>query len=81
MGMPFPSGLSRLERIMPANVRWAWSINAAASVLGSAGAIFLAIYLGLRTTLIIGGVFYLGALLAALYSPLGKKYRNTSLPA
>jgi len=81
MGMPFPSGLSRLEHIMPANVRWAWSINAAASVLGSAAAIFLAIYLGLRTTLIIGGVFYVGALLAARYSPLGKKYRTASSPA
>jgi hypothetical protein len=37
-------------------------LNAAASVLGSAGAIFLAIYLGLRVTLLIGGAMYLGAL-------------------
>jgi hypothetical protein len=42
-------------------VRWAWSLNAAASVLGSAGAIFLAIYLGLRETLLVGGLLYLGA--------------------
>jgi len=81
MGMPFPSGLSKLERIMPANVRWAWSINAAASVLGSAAAIFLAIYLGLQITLIIGGMFYLVAILGALVSPLGKNYRKASLPA
>jgi len=74
MGMPFPSGLTRLENIMPQNVRWAWATNAAASVLGSAGAIVLAIYFGLQNTLIVGGLFYLGALASALLSPLGKKY-------
>jgi hypothetical protein len=74
MGMPFPTGLTRLERIMPESVRWAWAINSAASVLGSAGAIVLAIYFGLENTLIIGGLFYLGALASALLSPLGKKY-------
>ena len=62
MGMPFPTGLSRLEARYPQAVRWAWSLNAAASVLGSASAIFLAIYLGLRVTLLIGGGLYLGAL-------------------
>jgi hypothetical protein len=63
MGMPFPSGLSRLERIHPASVRWAWALNAASSVLGSASAIFLAIYLGLRETLLVGGLMYIGACL------------------
>jgi hypothetical protein len=62
MGMPFPTGLRRLERRHAPSVRWAWSLNAAASVLGSAGAIFLAIYLGLRATLLIGGALYIGAL-------------------
>lgn len=74
MGLPFPSGLSRLEQIMPQNVRWAWALNAAASVLGSAGAIIIAIYFGLENTLMIGGLFYVGALVAAILSPLGKKY-------
>ncbi|HXP88337.1 MAG TPA: hypothetical protein VN841_26655 [Bryobacteraceae bacterium] len=63
MGMPFPTGLARLERLHAPSVRWAWSLNAAASVLGSSGAIFLAIYLGLRMTLLIGGALYLCALL------------------
>ncbi|HWJ39920.1 MAG TPA: hypothetical protein VNT29_02250, partial [Candidatus Limnocylindrales bacterium] len=63
MGMPFPSGLRRLEERHPPSVRWAWSINAAASVLGSGGAIVLAIYLGLRATMLIGGALYLVALL------------------
>jgi ABC-type multidrug transport system permease subunit len=44
------------------SVRWAWSLNAAASVLGSVGALVCAIYLGLIQTLIIGGLFYLAAL-------------------
>jgi hypothetical protein len=73
MGMPFPTALSRLETLMPACVRWAWAINAASSVLGSAAAIFLAIYLGLRTTLLIGGLLYLGAWLSAMFSPLAGK--------
>src|SRR5262249_18040883 len=51
MGIPFPSGLTRLERWHSPSVRWAWSINAAASVLGSAMAMFLALYLGLWQTL------------------------------
>lgn len=70
MGMPFPTGLTLLERIMPASVRWAWAINAASSVMGSAAAMFLAIYLGLQTTLVIGGLFYIGAWISAVKSPL-----------
>jgi hypothetical protein len=64
MGMPFPTGLARLESFHKPSVRWAWSLNAASSVMGSAGAIFLAIYIGLRATLLVGGVMYLLALLA-----------------
>ncbi len=78
MGMPFPTGLGRLEKVMPASVRWAWSINAASSVLGSAGAIFLAIYLGLQTTLMIGGALYLCALLTASFSPLMRRHQQVS---
>jgi hypothetical protein len=64
MGIPFPTGLRRLERRHHASVRWAWSLNAAASVLGSVGAMVLAIYLGLRGTLLIGGGLYLCALVS-----------------
>ncbi len=62
MGMPFPTGLARLEARNSAAVRWAWSLNAASSVLGSVGALVCAIYLGLMQTLLVGGVLYLGAL-------------------
>jgi len=62
MGMPFPTGLSLLELQNKPAVRWAWALNAASSVLGSVSAIFLAIYLGLRETLMAGGALYLLAL-------------------
>jgi hypothetical protein len=62
MGMPFPTGLRRLERWHAPSVRWAWSLNAASSVLGSVGALVCAIYLGLVQTLIVGGLFYFAAL-------------------
>ncbi len=72
MGMPFPTGLSKLETLMPLSVRWAWAINAASSVMGSAAAMFFAIYIGLQLTLIVGSLFYLGALVSAVRSPLGR---------
>ncbi len=68
MGVPFPSGLRRLEHLHPPSIRWAWSVNAAASVFGSAGAIVLAIYLGLRATMLIGAALYLAALLTIAFT-------------
>jgi hypothetical protein len=65
MGVPFPAGLTRLESRYPHAVRWAWAVNAASGVLGLVGAIFLAIHLGLRLTLPIGGALYLVALVVA----------------
>jgi hypothetical protein len=62
MGIPFPTGLTHLEARYPQAVRWAWALNAAASVLGSATAIFLAIYIGLRATVLVGAGLYLCAL-------------------
>ena len=61
MGVPFPAGLARLQARYPKAVRWAWALNAAASVLGSATAIFLAIYIGLRATLLVSAALYIGA--------------------
>jgi len=63
MGIPFPSGLKRLEEHQQSSVRWAWSLNAASSVMGSAASIVCSIYFGLIQTLLIGGVLYLMALL------------------
>jgi len=62
MGMPFPAALKRLEHWHAPSVRWAWSLNAAASVSGSVAALVAAIYMGLTQTLVMGGIFYLAAL-------------------
>jgi hypothetical protein len=68
MGMPFPIGLARLESWHKPALRWAWSLNAASSVMGSVGALVCAIYLGLMQTLLVGGLLYVGALLVFLLS-------------
>ena len=78
MGMPFPSGLTRLEQVHPASVRWAWALNAASSVLGSASAIFIAIYLGLRETLLVGGTMYIIACLTVISS---RYFRSSNAPS
>ena len=78
MGIPFPAGLARLELWHKPALRWAWSLNAASSVLGSVGALLCAIYFGLLQTLWLGGGFYLAALLVltlsyprAVFAPSG----------
>jgi hypothetical protein len=73
MGLPFPTGLRMLERHHQRSVRWAWSLNAAASVLGSVGALVLALYLGLVATLLIGGGLYLVALVVMATSPIARQ--------
>jgi spermidine synthase len=65
LGMPFPCALQRLEVWHAPSVRWAWSLNAAASVFGSVAALVAAIYMGLVQTLMMGGLFYLAALAVA----------------
>jgi hypothetical protein len=72
MGMPFPAGLRAMGAKSGAlpdaaravahpdnRVEWAWALNAAASVLGSVVAMFLAIGWGLTTTLISAALCYL----------------------
>lgn len=73
MGLPFPTGLRMLERAHEPSVRWAWSLNAAASVLGSVGALVLALYLGLVETLLIGGALYVVAALVAAMSSVPRR--------
>lgn len=69
MGIPFPTGLRLLEKRHAPSVRWAWSLNAASSVMGSVGALVLALYFGLVQTMLIGGALYLCALLIIVVSP------------
>ncbi len=62
MGMAFPSGMTRLNQHHRPALRWAWALNASASVAGATWSIFLAIHVGLRETLLVGGILYLCAL-------------------
>ena len=55
-------------------------MNAAASVLGSASAIFLAIYLGLRETLLAGGFLLRAGGLTALTDELASAPRSVGKP-
>jgi len=59
MGQPLPAGLSlvRQERLVP----WVWSINGALSVLGSVGALMVAVNFGYTTTMLVGPACYLVA--------------------
>lgn len=77
MGMPFPTGLTLLEGTAPSSIRWAWAVNAASSVLGSAAAMFLAIYVGLQLTLMTGGILYFCALISLASSPMWRKSLDT----
>jgi hypothetical protein len=70
MGIPFPTGLRLLEQWHEPSVRWAWSLNAAASVLGSVGALVLALYIGLLETMLVGGGLYVCALLIIVVTPM-----------
>ena len=74
MGMPFPTGLRALassrgrktsadQSVLDNGVEWAWSMNAAASVLGSVLAMVIAIQFGLTVTLACGAAAYLLALI------------------
>ena len=74
MGMPFPTGLRALaasrgreisadQPALDNGVEWAWSMNAAASVLGSVLAMVIAIQFGLTVTLACGAAAYLLALI------------------
>ena len=65
MGMPFPTGLKLLQKSGGATVEWAWAMNAAASVLGSVGAMVIAIHFGLTIALACAALAYL---MASLWS-------------
>lgn len=65
MGMPMPLGIRRLERSQPQILPWAWGVNGAASVLGSALALVIALLSGFNQALLVGVAAYLGALAIA----------------
>jgi spermidine synthase len=76
MGMPFPTGLSFVERGARSFVPWAFGINGVASVAGSVLCIILALLAGFTTVLATAIVIYLigGFVMSRLtLAPTGEK--------
>jgi hypothetical protein len=70
MGIPFPSGLRIAHEVDPQAVAAFWGANAVASVLGSAGAMALAILTGFSAALLVGaGLYVLAAVMAFFIWP------------
>jgi len=71
MGIPFPTGMSRIARARPALVPWGWGVNGFASVAAPPVGILLATSIGLTWATFLGTSLYLCAgLLVARLSPL-----------
>src|SRR5262245_40330042 len=63
MGMPMPTGIRILARSAPEIIPWAWGVNGATSVMGSVGALVIAILTGFNQALVVGSTLYLLAIL------------------
>ncbi len=61
MGLPFPLGLSWLEKNAPDLVPWAWAVNGCASVVAAVLAAILALSFGFTVVLLVGAGAYAGA--------------------
>jgi hypothetical protein len=57
-----PSGIRLLHERAPELIPWAWGVNGAASVLGSVGAVALAMVAGFDHALLVGAGLYLAGL-------------------
>jgi hypothetical protein len=57
-----PTGIRLLKARSPDLIPWAWGVNGAASVLGSVGAIALAMVTGFDQALLVAAGLYLVAL-------------------
>ncbi len=63
LGVPLPTGVRLLAAGAPGLVPWAWGVNGAASVMGSAAAVAMAMLWGFDRTLLVGAGLYLAAFL------------------
>lgn len=69
MGMPMPIGIRLLEKHAPQIIPWAWGLNGATSVLGSAATLVIAILTGFNQALMVGAFVYLIALIVMVLRP------------
>ncbi len=58
MGIMFPRGLARLERVAPHLVPWAWGINGTVSVIAGAASALLTLTWGFEFVVIVGAACY-----------------------
>jgi hypothetical protein len=58
MGIPFPMGLTWLEKAGSKLVPWAWAVNGCASVIAAVLAAILVLSASISAVLIIGAIFY-----------------------
>lgn len=70
MGMPFPLGLARLQRLAPPLVPWALGANGGASVIGSILCIVVAMESGFRAVSLTAMGIYLVGMLVVTTGPL-----------
>jgi hypothetical protein len=73
MGIPFPSGIHKLQTSAPNLIPWAWGVNGAFSVLSSILAALIALSFGFSWSLIAGSLCYAGALIFVPHL-MGRKY-------
>ncbi|MDZ4159885.1 MAG: hypothetical protein U1B80_08850 [Anaerolineaceae bacterium] len=64
MGLPFAAGLRVVEKQDAALVPWAWAINGSFSVISAVTAVIVMMSNGFSGVIWLGGVAYIGALLA-----------------
>ncbi|MGC2049696.1 MAG: SAM-dependent methyltransferase [Gallionella sp.] len=58
MGVPYPTGMTRLAKMSEEAIPWAWAINGFASVVGAVLATLLAIHLGFAAVILLAAMIY-----------------------
>jgi len=61
LGVPLPAGMWLVAASRPEIIAWGWGINGALSVVGAAGAVFVAMNWGFSVTLTLGALSYIVA--------------------
>jgi hypothetical protein len=61
MGMPMPTAIRILAGDAPAIIPWGWGVNGAASVMGSVGALTIALFAGFNVALLAAAALYVVA--------------------
>ena len=64
MGMPFPLGITLMNRISSPLIPWVWGINGYATVIGSVLCVILALVFGFKVVIFIACLIYLAGLLS-----------------